>query len=101
MENEIMTKATLWKWAAAKGSWHFVTLNKTAAKWIDSVKPKSRRGFGSVPIIITIGSSTWKTSIFPDKSRGYVIPIKGNVRKKEGLAEGKTATMLIRRDKFR
>jgi hypothetical protein len=41
---------------------------------------------------VTIGSSRWRTSIFPDKQRAtYVLPVKKAVRAAEGLAHGVTA----------
>ena len=43
-------------------------------------------GFGSVPVIVMIGKTRWKTSIFPDKRSGtYLLPIKAEVRKKENI----------------
>ena len=34
---------------------------------------------------VTLGTSTWRTSVFPDKARGYVLPVKSAVRRREGL----------------
>jgi hypothetical protein len=47
-----------------------------------------RRGFGSVKVAVTVGSSTWKTSLFPQKSGGWFLPIKKPVRLAEGLDYG-------------
>jgi hypothetical protein len=47
-----------------------------------------RRGFGSVKVAVTVGSSTWKTSLFPQKSGGWFLPIKKPVRLGEGLDYG-------------
>ncbi len=56
----------------------------------------SKRGFGSVRVLVTIGSTTWKTSIFPDtKSRSYVLPIKKDVRKKENIEAGSKIVVSI------
>jgi len=45
-----------------------------------------KRGFGSVRVNVTIGGSTWKTSLFPSKELGhYVLPIKASIRKAEAL----------------
>ena len=47
---------------------------------------KVKVGFGSVPVIVMIGKTRWKTSIFPDKRSGtYLLPIKAEVRKKENI----------------
>ena len=47
-----------------------------------------RRGFGSVKVAVTLGESTWTTSLFPQKSGGWFLPIKKPVRVAEGLAFG-------------
>ena len=46
-------------------------------------------GWGSIPVIATIGKTTWKTSIFPTKEIGYFLPVKKAVAKKESLTVGK------------
>ncbi|MEK9860644.1 MAG: DUF1905 domain-containing protein [Alphaproteobacteria bacterium] len=41
---------------------------------------------------VRIGASAWKTSIFPDSGSGsFVLPIKKEIRKAEGLAAGDRA----------
>ena len=47
-----------------------------------------RRGFGSVKVTVTLGDSTWQTSLFPNKDGSWFLPIKKPVRLAEGLAEG-------------
>ena len=52
------------------------------------------RGFGAVRVSVRIGTSRWKTSIFPSSgSRDYVLPIKKAVRKAEGIDVGDTVTV--------
>jgi hypothetical protein len=47
-----------------------------------------RRGFGSVKVTVTLGDSTWQTSLFPNKDGSWFLPIKKPVRVAEGLADG-------------
>ena len=47
-----------------------------------------RRGFGSVKVAVTVGASRWSTSLFPQKSGGWFLPIKKPVRIAEGLEYG-------------
>ena len=47
-----------------------------------------RRGFGSVKVIASIGDSKWQTSLFPQKSGGWFLPVKKPVRLAEGLEFG-------------
>ena len=45
---------------------------------------------------VTIGGTTWRTSVFPDKARDcYVLPVKQQVRRAESLDDGDTATITV------
>lgn len=81
----------LWIWdASGDGSWHFVTLPEDAADEIKAIAEGGpRRGFGSVRVEVTLGPSTWRTSIFPSKESGsYVLPVKKAVRTAADVEEG-------------
>ena len=54
-----------------------------------------RRGFGSVRVRATIGSSTWTTSIFPSSGAGYVLPVKRSIRVAEALDVGDVVTVTV------
>lgn len=79
----------LWLWSARESdSWTFVTIPPECS---DELRDRSgpRRGFGSVRVEVTIGASTWGTSVFPDKESGcYVLPVKAAIREAEGIAAG-------------
>jgi hypothetical protein len=47
-----------------------------------------RRGFGSVKVTAQIGGSRWQTSLFPQKSGGWFLPVKKPVRLAENLDFG-------------
>ena len=47
-----------------------------------------RRGFGSVKVAARIGHSCWQTSLFPQKSGGWFLPVKKPVRLAQGLEFG-------------
>ena len=47
-----------------------------------------RRGFGSVKVTVTLGHSTWQTSLFPNKDGSWFLPIKKPVRVAEDLMDG-------------
>lgn len=69
-------------------AWHFVTLPAEVATEIREIVGTSTRGFGSVRVKVSVGSSTWKTSIFPDaKTKSFLLPIKQEVRKAENIHE--------------
>jgi hypothetical protein len=87
--------APLWKWDA-NAAWHFLTLPFDVTDEIDELTTGKQGGFGSVPVRVTVGRTTWTTSVFPDKGReSFVLPVKAAVRKAEGLAEGTPANVRL------
>ncbi len=68
---------------SGRASWHFVNVNKKVSKKIKELFGVSGRGFGSIPVMVTVGKTSWKTSIFPDKKRCvYMLPKKADIGKK-------------------
>ncbi|MDR2703541.1 MAG: DUF1905 domain-containing protein [Cellulomonadaceae bacterium] len=49
--------------------------------------PIPRGGFGSVKVNATICDSTWRTSVFPDRSQ-YLLLVARKLALREGLAVG-------------
>jgi len=47
-----------------------------------------RRGFGSVKVTVTLGATTWQTSVFRNKDGSWFLPIKKPVRIAEDLMDG-------------
>lgn len=88
--------AELWLWEARRTqSWAFVSLPASQSEEIRDLAGGLRRGFGSVRVRATIGTSTWATSIFPASQAGYVLPVKRAVRVAEGLDVGDMATVTV------
>ncbi len=80
------TRAKVWKYSG-KGAWYFVSLTKDLG---DTMKAEygRKRGWGSVPVTVRVGTSTWATSIFPDtKTDTYLLPLKADIRKKQNIHE--------------
>lgn len=75
--------------------WHFVTIDKKESSEIKEKYGKIRRGFGSIPVSVTVGETGWNTSVFPNKDGTYLLPIKASVRKKENIFEDDTTTMIL------
>jgi hypothetical protein len=93
----VVFDAELWPWEARRAdTWTFVSLPADVSEEIGDLAMGPRRGFGSLRVRVTIGGSTWKTSIFPDSARGsYVLPIKRAVRTAEALDAGDIATVSL------
>ncbi len=90
----ITVTAPLWLWSEGQGSWHFLTVPPEQAVEIKAHSlGNSRRGFGSVRVEATIGGLTWRTSVFPQKSGGYILPVKAEVRRRAGISAGDEVTV--------
>ncbi|MEK7647499.1 MAG: DUF1905 domain-containing protein [Patescibacteria group bacterium] len=80
-------RTQLWRYKG-KAAWYFLSIPEHEAATIKQNHARIRRGWGSIPVVVTIGKTTWKTSIFPDSKSGtYLLPIKAAIRKKEHLDE--------------
>lgn len=87
MTLELAFNAELWLYDG-DAPWHFVTLPEDLADEIREHVPV-RRGFGSVRVTAVVGETRWQTSLFPDsKSRSFVLPMKQEVRRSNGLVAG-------------
>ena len=53
----------------------------------------NRGGFGSVKVAATINGVAWRTSVFPHKSGGYLLPVKASVRREAEIAAGDEVTV--------
>jgi hypothetical protein len=88
--------AKVWVWDGP-AAWHFAGVDPEVAEKIRKEREHLPRiGWGSVPVTVAIGDTSWKTSIFPDKKSGtYLLPVKAEVRKKEGIAGGDTVSITL------
>ena len=85
----ITLEAQVWLWSSNGAAWHFLTVEGEAAAEVRYASLGLTRGFGSVPVEVTIGATRWRTSLFPSKSAGgFMLPLKAAVRKAEGFAAG-------------
>jgi hypothetical protein len=81
-------RAKVWRYPGQAG-WHFVTLPKTHADAIKRFYVGKAKGWGSLPVSVTLGRTTWRTSIFPDRQSGsYLLPLKAEIRKAAKIAAG-------------
>ena len=88
--------AELWEWHG-QASWHFVSLPEDVTDDIDDRFGHLAAGFGSIRVEVRVGSSTWRTSVFPDTKRGaLILPVKQEIRRKQHLAVGGVAEVELR-----
>jgi hypothetical protein len=80
--------AKLWRYEGPS-AWYFVTLPANMSAELKAIYSQQSPGWGSLPVVVSIMDTQWKTSIFFDTKRNaYLLPIKAEVRKKLKLVEG-------------
>ncbi len=83
-------KAKVWLYRGI-GGWHFVTLPVKQSLIIRTLHKNKSHSFGSIAVLVTLGKTQWKTSLFPDKkSNSYLLAIKAEVRKNENISADDT-----------
>lgn len=100
MTDRITHTGPIWRWTtpAAPAAWFFVTIDGEAGEALSATALMRRlegmkKGFGSLKVVARIGESEFKTSVFPSKELGWLLPVKATVRKAEGVGEGDTVTV--------
>jgi hypothetical protein len=66
---------------------HFVAVPPDGAELLHVVAPVATYGWGVIPVTVTIGRTTFQTSLFP-RDGGYLVPVKDAVRRAERLELG-------------
>ena len=102
MTERLTHTGPLWRWTtpAAPAVWFFVTIDGAAGEALSATALMRRleglsKGFGSLKVTARIGDSTFKTSVFPSKELGWLLPVKAAVRKAEGLGEGDAVEVVL------
>ncbi len=75
----------VWQWRARSDAWYFVSVPEDASDEITARSEGLRGGFNSVPVQVTVGRTSWRTSIFPGGDGRYSLPLKKAVRVAEGI----------------
>lgn len=84
--------ASLFAWDA-KPNVYLVHLPFDVADEIAARAEGREGGFGSVKVKVSVGTSSWETSVFADSNaKTYVLPVKKAIRVAENLEEGSSAT---------
>ena len=91
----IIVTAPLWLWTGENGSWHFLTVPEQQSDEIRAHCLSNLRGFRSARAEARIHDVSWRTSVFPQKSGGYLLPVKADVRRRANIAAGDEVTVGI------
>lgn len=90
---EIEFSGEIWYWRGP-APFYFVTVPPHESHDLKEISPAVTYGWGMIPVRARIGATRWETALFP-KDGAYIVPIKANVRRAEGLAEGDDVTILL------
>lgn len=95
MSGRYRFRAEVWE-HDGPASWFFVSLPDNVADDIEERYAAKAAGFGSIRVEVTVGATTWRTSLFPDgKRQTYLLPVKAAVRKAEHLSDGSRASVSL------
>jgi len=83
----------IWKGSDAAGRWYFITVPEEHSGEIKAHAFGSPREFVSVRVEAKIDDVSWRTSIFPLNSGGYLLPVKKEVRCRANIAAGDEVTV--------
>lgn len=81
----------LWFWKGP-APWHFVTVPDEECSELATTSTIVSYGWGMIPVTARIGRTEWKTSLWPKDGR-YIVPVRAEVRRVEGLEVGDRVTV--------
>jgi hypothetical protein len=83
----------LWFWKGP-APWHFITVPEEDCLELEAASAVVSYGWGMIPVTAWIGRTRWKTSLWPKDGR-YIVPVKTDVRRAEGIEVGDTVTVRL------
>jgi hypothetical protein len=88
-------KAKVFVYTVEPASWYFVSVGKKLTEEVKKVATK-KVGFSFVPVEVTVGGTTWRTTLFPTKEGPYILALKKMVRQKEDIRKDDVITVKFR-----
>lgn len=83
---EFVFRGVVWHWRGPS-PYHFVWVPDDESERIRDVAAEVTYGWGMIPVQVTIGRTTFTTSLWPKEGR-YVVPLKDVVRRAEHIELG-------------
>ncbi|GEM_PF-585745 len=81
-------------WWRGPAPHHFVVLPEAQAQRLRAVASRVTYGWGCIPATVTVGRTTFTTSIFP-KDGGFRVPLKVAARRAEGVELGDDVDLVV------
>lgn len=83
----------IWYWRGP-APFHFLPVPEEESRELQAAARLVTYGWGMIPVTARIGSTLWKTSLFPRQGR-YLVPLKDSVRHAHGLERGDHVTVQL------
>lgn len=90
---QVSFSGQVWEWRGP-APYHFVTVPDDDAGRIKEVEAMISYGWGMIPVSVTIGETSWTTSLWP-KDGAYVVPLKDAIRRAERISLGDTVSVRL------
>lgn len=81
-------------WWRGPAPYHFVALPEPEAVRLRAVAARVTYGWGCIPATVTLGATTFTTSIFP-RDGGFLVPVKSAARRAEGVDLGDDVALVV------
>lgn len=81
-------------WWRGPAPFHFVALPDPEADRLRAIAARATYGWGCIPATVTLGGTTFTTSIFP-KDGGFRVPVKSAARRAEGVELGDEVALVV------
>lgn len=91
MNLEFTAQVFYWKGPAP---FFFATVPESESAAIKAISASVTYGWGVIPVVVKIGETEYKTSLFP-KNGKYLVPIKKDVRDAEGIEVEQQVRIMI------
>ena len=93
---ELAFEGEVWEWRGP-APYHFVSVPDELCDEVRDAAEIVSYGWGMVPVAVSIGDTSWTTSLWP-REGGYVVPLKDRVRRAEQIELGDVVGVELRVD---
>jgi hypothetical protein len=73
---------------------YWLPLPADACDYVRAEAAAATYGWGAIPVCVRVGATEWETSLLP-RDGGYVLPVKKDVRTREGFGDGDVVTVAM------
>jgi hypothetical protein len=90
---DLVFSGEVWHWKGPAPH-HFVTVPEDECDDLAETAAMVSYGWGMIPVTVRIGGTEWRTSLWPKDGR-YIVPLRLDVRRREGIDVGDTVTVRL------